>query len=353
MTNKILKIALTLSIVTLTFLQAENKNENIFHNSTINIPSSSSKDKVFIREYKYNASDTDSKVSSRKKAIAQLKSILSEEVGVHIESSLEMKNTVRNGVNDKYFKSEINQLSASITKLKILDEEWNGVTYYIKASVKVNEEQTMKLLLEAIKAKASKKDVIRLNKILKEQNGNLDKSYTKIKELQRKLVLQEIKNQASKNELTETQKILDRLKKEIIKYDIVISNNEKLEKKYNSKLAEKKRIIKKLNLTLNNQANKDLTTFKQKKEILCSFDLGSTFEDVIRISQINLTRHSAGGNTHAVHPSQLLRAKGVGYLGFKFQSILKKYFPRGKNYFLGALLVKRPYQCDKKIKIKF
>ena len=62
----------------------------------------------------------------------------------------------------------------------------------------------MQLLLEAIKAKASQKDVNRLNKILKEQNGNLDKSYSKIKQLQKKLVLQEIKNQASKDELSDT-----------------------------------------------------------------------------------------------------------------------------------------------------
>jgi hypothetical protein len=214
MTNKILKIALALSIGTFTLLQAKSEYERNYNNSTINVPSSK-KDKIFIREYKYNASDTDSKVSSRKKAIAQLKSILSEEVGVHIQSSFEIKQNSHN----KYVKKEINQLSASITKLKILEEKWNGVTYYIKASVKINEEQTMLLLLEAIKAKASQKDVNRLSKILKEQNGNLDKSYSKIKQLQKKLVLQEIKNQASKDELSDTKRILQKLQKEKQKYD--------------------------------------------------------------------------------------------------------------------------------------
>jgi len=223
MINKILNIALLLVIGTFTLLQAKGEYEDNYNNSTIDVPSSKN-DKIFIREYKYNASDTDSKVSSRKKAIVQLKSILSEEVGVHIESSLEMKNTVRNGVNNKYVKSEINQLSASITKLKILDEKWNGVTYYIKASVRVNEEQTMRLLLEAIKAKASKKDIKRLNKILKEQNGDLDKSYSKINLLQKKLVLQEIQNQASKDELLDTKRILQRLQIEKQKYDNKVQN---------------------------------------------------------------------------------------------------------------------------------
>jgi hypothetical protein len=214
MTNKILKIALALSIGTFTFLQADTKYEKNYNNNTINVPSSKN-DKIFIREYKYNASDTDSKVSSRKKAIAQLKSILSEEVGVHIQSNFEIKQNSHN----KYVKREINQLSSSITKLKILKEKWNGVTYYIKASVKINEEQTMLLLLEAIKAKASQKDVKRLNKILKEQNGNLDKSYSKIQQLQKKLVLQEIKNQASKDELLHTKKTLQKLQKEKQQFD--------------------------------------------------------------------------------------------------------------------------------------
>lgn len=261
MINKILSIALLL-ISTFTLLQAKSEYDNNYNNSTINVPSSKN-DKIFIREYTYNASDTDSKVSSRRKAIIQLKSILSEEVGVHIESSLEMKNTVRNGVNNKYVKSQINQLSASITKLKILDEKWNGVTYYIKASVKINEEQTMKLLIEAIKAKASEKDVKRLNKILKEQNGNLDKSYSKIKQLQKKLVLQEIKNQASKDELLDTKRRLKKLQKQKQKYD--------------SKIVEQKSKIKKIK-SLVLKAKQRMT---QEKKKACLMEIGMTKKEVL------------------------------------------------------------------------
>lgn len=258
MTNKILKIALALSIGTFTFLQADTKYEKNYTNSTINIPSSKN-NKIFIREYKYNASDTDSKVSSRKKAIAQLKSILSEEVGVHIQSSFEIKQDSHN----KYVKKEINQLSSSITKLKIIEEKWNGVTYYIKASVKINEEQTMLLLLEAIKAKASQKDVNRLNKILKEQNGNLDKSYNKIKQLQKKLVLQEIKNQASKDELSETKRILQRLQKEKEKFD-----NQVIEQK--SEIVKIKRIVKEAKIRIKNSSKK-----------ACMMTEGMTVQEVI------------------------------------------------------------------------
>ena len=211
---KVVLIILTTNSILLANSQYEqNDSENVIKSNLSN------KSKVFIREYTYNASEDDSKNSSRKKAIKQLKSILSEEVGTHIESSLNMETTVKNGVSNKYVKSEINSLSASITKLKILDEKWNGITYYIKASVKIDEEQTMMLLIEAIKSKASEKDVKRLNKILKEQNGHLDKSYSKIQALQKKLVLQEIKNQASKNELVDTKTLLTKLQREQKKYE--------------------------------------------------------------------------------------------------------------------------------------
>lgn len=156
-------------------LHANSTYSRTYNNNIINIPSSEN-DKIFIKEYTYNASDNDSKNSSRKIAIAELKSLLSEEIGVHIQSSFDIKKTL----SSKIVRKEINQLSASITKVKILEEKWNGVTYYIKASVKVNEEQTMKLLLEAIKAKASKKDLERLTKILKKKNYKINELNTQI-----------------------------------------------------------------------------------------------------------------------------------------------------------------------------
>jgi septal ring factor EnvC (AmiA/AmiB activator) len=246
-------IILSLGLFTISF--AETK----YNNSSVST-SPSKNDKIFIREYTYNASEDDSKNSSRNKAISQLKSILSEEVGTHIESSLDIKDTSKKGVSTSYVKSEINSLSASITKLKILDEKWNGVTYYVKASVKINEEQTMMLLIEAIKAKASKKDIKRLNKILKEQNGHLDKSYSKIQQLQKKLVLQEVKNQASKSELADTKKLLDKLQLEKIKYDKKIV-------KQKSEIDKIKNIIRKNESNAYNTLISGMTPYEVKKMV--------------------------------------------------------------------------------------
>lgn len=163
-------------------------------------------DEIFFKEYTYRASEDDSKNSSRKKAIQQIKILLSEEVGTHIESYLQIDKTIKNGVSFEDVKQEINNLSVGITKLKVLDEDWDGKNYYIRASVAINTETTMTLLLEAIKSKSSEKDIKRLNKILAEQKAAIKSSDEKIKQMNRKLIGQEISNEARKNELMKLKK---------------------------------------------------------------------------------------------------------------------------------------------------
>ncbi len=158
-------------------------------------------DKIFVREYTYRASEDDSKNSSRQKAITQLKVKLSEEVGTHIESYLSIDKKSLNGVSYKSINSEIKSISASITKLEILDEKWDGKNYWIKASVRVNEKQTSQLILEAIRAKANEKDVQRLNKVLAEQQRQLDLKNAEALKTSKKLVAQEIVNEARKKRL--------------------------------------------------------------------------------------------------------------------------------------------------------
>ncbi len=192
---------------------------------SISVPHSDT-DKIFIREYSYNASDDDSKNSARKKATTELQRILSEEVGTHIQHSLQIRESVKDGVNQMFVVQEINSLSAAISKLEILDENWDGSTYYMKASVSINEDRAMSALLEAIKAKSSEKDVLRLNKILEEQSKNLDLSNETIRSLRKKILAQEIQNQASieeiaskKDQVANLNKEIESLQQEIEKYN--------------------------------------------------------------------------------------------------------------------------------------
>lgn len=262
-------------------------------------------DKLFTKEYTYNSSDDDSKNSSRKKALTQIKRILSEEVGTHIESSLDITSTSKKGVSQKYVKNEINLLSSAITKLKIIDEKWNGVEYYVKASVVINEEQAIVVLLEAIKAKASEKDVARLNKILEEQNKDLDNSFEKISTLKKTLISQEIKNQAGINELKESQVLLDKLLREKQKFDRKIKQQE-------SQITKVKSLIQKAKNRVGKQ-----------NKLACQIPEGMTRREV---EQVLGNPVGTDGDSYDKHRSPLVYAWYYGSVELYFGStkILKR-----------------------------
>ena len=239
MNNLIILIILSLASG---FTSAANTSTSV--NKKIEIKSSKD-DKVFVREYTYKASEDDSKNSSRKKAIQQLKILLSEEIGTHISSYLEIEKRTHNNISYQSVKNEITSLSSSITKLKILKEKWDGESYYVKASVKVNEKRTLELILQEIRSKSSEKDVKRLNEILKEQEILLSQHNSTIEEINKKLVSQELINEAKKNEITKMKGDLIRYQKEEIE-----KNKEAII--YKSKIEEKMALVNQLNKKANN-----------------------------------------------------------------------------------------------------
>jgi len=62
--------------------------------------------KKIVKEYTYNVGDDDSKNSARKKALTQVKILILEEIGVYVESYLELNKVVENKKYQKYFKQE-------------------------------------------------------------------------------------------------------------------------------------------------------------------------------------------------------------------------------------------------------
>ncbi len=245
----------------------------------------SNDDKILTREYTYNSSEDDSKNSSRKKAIQQIKILLTEEIGTHIENYLEIKDKDINGVTYQSIKQEIQSLSAGITKVKVLKEKWNGKTYYIKASVRVNEQKTMEILLQSIKAKSSQKDVKRLNKILAEQKKLLNQQNSQVDAINKKLISQEIINEARKNEVTN-------MKKELVKYNKEELKQKKEEKKYKTELERKKALIKKLNNKSKNKVAKQKQNWLNTKELLCSFEIGTNKNDIEEITNNKIYKMS-------------------------------------------------------------
>ncbi|MBF0506409.1 MAG: tetratricopeptide repeat protein [Nitrospirae bacterium] len=90
---------------------------------------------VFIeKEYSYQASELDSRISSRTIALEQVKRLALEQVGTYVAST-----TI---VNDYQLSSDqITAITAGIVGVEIEKESWDGKTYYIKARCTVDPEE--------------------------------------------------------------------------------------------------------------------------------------------------------------------------------------------------------------------
>lgn len=84
--------------------------------------------KVFEEEYTYQASEADSKLSSRAIAFEQVKRLLLEKLGTYLESETEVKNY-------QLTKDQIVILTSGIVRTEIVDERWDGKTYYLRAKI--------------------------------------------------------------------------------------------------------------------------------------------------------------------------------------------------------------------------
>ena len=105
--------------------------------------SSNSGADIYIRDYYYTASETDSKVTCRENSLKQVKAELLDEVGMLVSHNLQIN---KDNFGVSAFKEVISTTSLAITSLEILEENWNGVTYYIKVQIDIDKEQVKKLL---------------------------------------------------------------------------------------------------------------------------------------------------------------------------------------------------------------
>ncbi|GLQ30447.1 hypothetical protein [Litoribrevibacter albus] len=96
---------------------------------------------TFIREYTYNASENDSKVSARKAALQQLQVMVIQEVGVQVRSSFEVEDHVTNDELSRDVQAHYGTYAKALTKSVILEEKWNGESFYIKAEIFVDTDQ--------------------------------------------------------------------------------------------------------------------------------------------------------------------------------------------------------------------
>ncbi len=91
-------------------------------------------DMVFIKDYTYVASDIDSKVSCRAIALQQVKRALLEQLGTYLINETQVRNF-------QITKDQVTTLTAGIVSAEIVDERWDGRTYYLKAKISADPEE--------------------------------------------------------------------------------------------------------------------------------------------------------------------------------------------------------------------
>ncbi len=93
--------------------------------------------KTFIKEYTYQAGEYDSKVTCRTLALEQVKRLLLEELGTYLVSETVV-------TNYQLSKDDIKVITAGVTQTKIVDEKWDGKSYWVKVTITADSEEVAK-----------------------------------------------------------------------------------------------------------------------------------------------------------------------------------------------------------------
>jgi len=96
-----------------------------------------------IKEYSYQASEMDSKLSSRTIVLEQVKRLLLEELGTYLISETAIKDF-------QLTKNQISSLAAGIVMTVILDEKWDGKTYFLKAKITTDTDELVRSIEKII-----------------------------------------------------------------------------------------------------------------------------------------------------------------------------------------------------------
>ncbi len=116
-------------------------------------------EQTYLREYKYQASVADRKITARAIALQQVKQILLGELGTHV-SALVKQNTSSDG--RMLGSVQIETLSAGIVSVKILEEHWNGETYLLKAQIKADPAEVLNAINRMLDAEGKQAQIKQL-----------------------------------------------------------------------------------------------------------------------------------------------------------------------------------------------
>jgi tetratricopeptide (TPR) repeat protein len=125
-------------------------------------------DITYQRDYSYQASESDSKISCRTIALEQVKRLLLEELGSYLVSQTEVKDF-------QISRDQVNAMTAGVVRTEVLKENWDGKTYFIVAKITTDPSQVAKALDELRKDKQGVNELEEVKKRTQELLIGLEK----------------------------------------------------------------------------------------------------------------------------------------------------------------------------------
>jgi TPR repeat protein len=125
-------------------------------------------EQTYIREYTYQASEADSKITARAITLQEVKRELLSELGTHVSALVKQQSS---SDGRKFGTVEIETLSAGVTSVQILDEKWNGSVYVLKAQIKADPADVLKSLNKMLDVDAKQKQISQLADNLSKVSG--------------------------------------------------------------------------------------------------------------------------------------------------------------------------------------
>ncbi len=157
--------------------------------------------KTFVREYTYNAGEADSKLSCRTLALDQVKRLLLEEVGVYLESVFNMSTQETSAEGNSSVQDtttmSIEAITAGFTQTVILEEKWDGSTYYLRAKIELDPDD----VLEKVKSFKEDREQLEVLQAYKNEQSQALKEIDSLKALMARL---KSENEALKTEATQS-----------------------------------------------------------------------------------------------------------------------------------------------------
>lgn len=142
------------------------------------IASANAKTETFTREYTYNAGEADSKLSSRVISLEQVKRLLLEELGTFLSSHTEVRNF-------QLTKDDVVTYTAGTVATIIIEERWNGLEYYVKASIKADPDQVAKAINDIRKDRDSAEELQQLRTQTNDALRELDRLKKELADLKK------------------------------------------------------------------------------------------------------------------------------------------------------------------------